>query len=417
MKHQKGQIFRSGKNWYGRWRRDELVSPKELSKTERRELEAKGVLKPNDSSKILVRRQHCEKLAEYGDRYRSKKDVQPILDTKLLPANDGREDPKSTLSVTDYAENYFLPYTEKELKKSTAYGYQQIFRIYLKARLTSIALRDFRCVDATNLLADIHEHHRIGKKSLRHCKALLSTIFMHAKRAGVLDGANPVADAGIPRAAKASAPTYAYSAEEVLAMLDALTGVAKTAIALMFFAGLRPGESRAMRWSDYDGKILRVRQSMWRLHVSEPKTNASIASVPVCQTLREVLEESPRQSEFVLCSPNGKRPVDLHNLASRVIVPRLLRCAKCDKAKKGHDEKADHAFEQLPVWRGYYSLRRGCATLVTSLDSALAAKGLLRHTDLATTSKHYIKDIPIETLRAAEKMDALFQKSSSSAPN
>ena len=40
-----------------------------------------------------------------------------------------------------------------------------------------------------DLLADIHEHHGIGKKSLRHCKALLSTIFMHAKRAGVLDGA------------------------------------------------------------------------------------------------------------------------------------------------------------------------------------------------------------------------------------
>jgi integrase len=416
MKTQRGQIFKSGESWYGRWRRDELVAVSDLTKAERLELETRGVLTADhDGSKVVVRRQHCEKLATCSDTYRCKSDCQPILDGKLVAINEGKENPESTLTVGDYAENYFLPYAKSELKESTHHGYAGIFKTYLKPRLATIALRDFRTVDMTNLLAEILKCHGLGKKSLRHCKSLMGTIFSHAKNAGVLDGANPIRESRIPKKARASAPTYAYSAEEVFAMLDALVGVAKTAVALGYFGGLRPGEMRGLRWSDFDGKLLHICRSMWRLHLNEPKTEASVASVPVCQTLREILEKAKRESEYILASPTG-RPVDLRNLAYRVIVPRLLRCAKCDKNKKGHDEQADHAFQQLPAWRGWYALRRGCATLVTTLDSAIAAKGMLRHTDISTTSKHYIKDVPAETLRAAERMDALFQRSNS-APN
>jgi integrase len=40
------------------------------------------------------------------------------------------------------------------------------------------------------------------------------------------------------------------------------TGIAATA--LMFFAGLRPGEARGICWEHYDGKRLFVTQSVWR---------------------------------------------------------------------------------------------------------------------------------------------------------
>jgi integrase len=97
----------------------------------------------------------------------------------------------------------------------------------------------------------------------------------------VLDGENPAADVGIPRAAEASKPTHAYTAEEVFAMLNSLQGTAKTAVALIYFCGLRPGEARAARWEDYDGKTLRIRASMWRKHTTLPKTTDSVAPVPV----------------------------------------------------------------------------------------------------------------------------------------
>jgi integrase len=249
----------------------------------------------------------------------------------------------------------------------------------------------------------------LSRKSLRHCKALLSTVFTHAKRAGVLDGENPAQDAGIPRAAEASKPTHAYSAEEVLLMLDALEGIARVAIALIYFCALRPGEARAARWEDYDGKTLRIRASMWRTHTTLPKTAESVAPVPIAETLRDILAESRRESGYILASPLGK-PVDLHNLASRVVIPALSLCGECGKVQKGHEESG-HEFQTLPEWHGWYALRRRLATLATSLDSQLAAKSLLRHSNVQTTQQFYIKSVPADALRAVERMDALFQKS------
>jgi integrase len=410
---QKGQIFRSGKSWYGRWRRDEPVHVEDLNVEERERFDKLRLVA--DGSKVIVRRQHCEQLCEFGDRYRSKKDVQPLLDAKLLRENENRDSPESTLSVADYAENHFLPYAKRELKQSTAYGYKNIFRIYLKPRLANIALRDFRCVDATRLLSDIHQNHGLGKKSLRHCKALLSTIFTHAKRGGVLDGENPAQDAGVPRAAKASVPTHAYSAEEVFAMLAVLTGVAKKAVALMYFCGLRPGEARAVRWEDYDGKVIRVHSSMWRTHLTAPKTAESVAPVPVAEMLRDILAETRCESGFILSSPTGK-PVDLHNLAYRVVVPTLALCAECRQPKKEHDDSA-HEFQSLPKWIGWYGFRRGLATLASSVDSRMAAKSLLRHSNIATTDAFYIKSVPADAMRAVATIDALFKKSADQVPN
>ncbi|HXZ11860.1 MAG TPA: site-specific integrase [Candidatus Sulfotelmatobacter sp.] len=422
---QRGHIFKKNRAWFGRWRRDERV-------------------RDADGNWSIERRQHCEKLCDYGGKYRSKEDVQPLLDRKLQPLNEGRESPESTLSVAEYGDKHFLPYADRELKPSTAEGYRALWRMYLRPWLTKekISLRDFRCADATDMLKAIHDEHHLNRKSLRNCKALLSTIFTHAKRTGVLDGGNPVQGAGIPRAAERGKPTHAYSADEVLLMLDALHGIARTAVALIYFCGLRPGEARAARWEDYDGKTLRIRASVWRTHTTLPKTAESVAPVPVAETLAEILRESQRESGYILapppevtipahaiCAECRKRkwehkdsgheftplPVDLHNLAARVVVPALSVCAECRKPEQEHGD--GHEFKRLVEWHGWYALRRGLATLATSIDSQLAAKSLLRHSNVQTTQQFYIKSIPEDALRAIEKVDALFQKTTGAAVN
>ena len=362
--HQKGYLFIKGNAWYGRWREDVLVDGR------------------------VVRRQRCEKLADYSDRYRCKSDALPLLDAKLKPLNEGKSSPQGTLTVAEYFEKFFLPHAEAELKPSTAYGYKSLWQIYLAGRLRHAVLRDFRCADATNLLADIYRERGVGRKTLRSCKALLSAVFAHAKQQGAFDGLNPIQDAGIPRAARPSEPTHAVTPDEVAAMLDALTGTARVAVALTFFCALRPGETRGARWGDYDGRRLHIRRSVWRTRETEPKTQGSAAAVPVCGTLAAILAESRNGSSgYILDSPSGK-PVDLHNLANRVVIPALRKAGMC--------------------WYGWRALRTGAATLAASVESAMAAKGLLRHANLSTTTRNYIRDVPEETLRAMEKVDALF---------
>ena len=99
------------------------------------------------------------------------------------------------------------------------------------------------------------------------------------------------------------------------------------------------------------------------------------------------MNENRQAGGFILSGPSGK-PANLNDLARRVVIPALRKAG-------------------IP-WHGWYSLRRGIATLAVSVESAQAAKSLLRHANIATTQQHYIKDSPVKTRRAVEKIAALF---------
>jgi integrase len=120
---------------------------------------------------------------------------------------------------------------------------------------------------------------------LKHIKSFPSGVFTYAKNQGLIDGAHPIRDAMIPKKAAISQETHAATTDEVLAIMDALDKAgeqkARAAVALMFFAGLRPGEARGICWEDYDGKRLVVRQSIWHTHATAPKRRQAAQSL--CQ--------------------------------------------------------------------------------------------------------------------------------------
>lgn len=341
-----------------------------------------------------------------------------MLVEKLRPINEGRTSPESTLTVSDFVEKYYLPFVEENYKPSTLAGYKSTWEMYLAGRLGRVILRDFRTVNAATLLAEIHRTHGLGRVTLNHIKTLLSGVFTYAKNQGVLDGINPIRDAMIPKKAAAPQETHAATLEEVLAIMHVLEKSeehkARAAVALMFFTGLRPGEARGARWEDFNGRTLTVRQSVWHTHTTTPKTPGSAKPVPVIEPLASILAKLRQKdgnpaSGPILRGVKGK-PLDLHNLASRVVRPTLKRCAVCNESESDH-EKADHDFrlnESLPKWHGWYALRRGVATAVTALSKdSLAAKGLLRHSSISTTQRHYIKDVPSTTLDAMKLLETL----------
>lgn len=372
-RHQDGYIFRKGGAWYLRYYEPDAAGE---------------------------RRQGCRKLADYSDRYRCESDVRSLAEAFLRPLNEGKFSPQSTLTVAEYVDSYYLPYAKSEHRPSTYAGYATLWDTYLADRLKKISLRDFRCVDATSLLAEIHRQHNLGRTTLKHIKSLLSAIFTYAKRQGVLDGGNPVRDAGIPSKAAPPLETHAATPDEVLAMLERLNGTAKAAIALAFFAGLRPSEVRGVRWEDYDGKRLMIRQAIWHTHTNEPKTRGSMSSVPIIEPLRSILTTLLRVDKNPASGPilrgRSGKPLNLDNLAKRVIIPALQ--------------------EAKLQWHGWYSLRRGIATLVSSIEKdPLAAKGLLRHSSVATTLEHYIKEVPEITLKALIKVESLCNQGATGA--
>ena len=371
MRQQKGYIKKSHGAWFGVWYQDELS---------------------NDGT--VKRVQKSRKLAECCEAYRSKRDVRPLLDEILAPLNAGRCNVRSTMLLSQFVEQDWLPTCEQQLRPATLRGYRFHWEKYLKPYIGSLPLREVRAVTGTDLLARL-QRQGIGHRTLRYVKAVGSAICSRALAYSILEGSNPFALAELPKRQGKRAAKPMTTMQDIWAMLQVLHDVkARAAIALTFFGGLVPSEARGALWENYDGQSLKIMQSVWRKHVGPTKTEAREAPIPIVEPLRRILEELKATDGNPLSGPilRGKKaqPLNLDNLSRRVIKPAL------DKAG-------------IP-WHGFRPNRTGISTIATALakDNGLAAKGLLRHSQLATTERNYIQTIPTETLAAMAALEREF---------
>lgn len=136
-------------------------------------------------------------------------------------------------------------------------------------------------------MQEIARQNDLSRDTLKQLKSLLSAIFKHAKRQGFIDGVNPMQDVSIPKARK-SAPTYAYSLDEINRIECARQTLSHNRRGRCIL-GLRRSEIQGLRWSDYDGSVLRVERSVWEGIADDTKTEGSNGSVPVISTLAKRL--------------------------------------------------------------------------------------------------------------------------------
>jgi integrase len=179
-------------------------------------------------------------------------------------------------------------------------------------------------------------------------------------------------------------------------------------VALACFLGMRPGEIQGLQWGDIstDGWI-HIRRAVVRRVVGETKTRLKAGAgtlcscglpVSTCQRLPliepvRVILDAWRDTCYGNVNVTGwvfenrmGRPADLWDLNRRIIKPVL--------------EAQDVEF------KGLYPGRRGAATILTELTGdAVAAQQLLRHSDLAVTTKSYIQMIPEALMKAAKLLE------------
>jgi integrase len=348
-RHQVAYIFRKGNGWYLRYY-DEVVG--------------------NDGKS--TRKAKCRKLADYGGKYRSKSSVKTIAEEFLKPLNDGFHTPRSAMTLRAYGENVYLPYVKDDKRPSTYDGYRKMWFRYLST-CTDVPLRSFGTFECESLLSAIAKKYGVSTTTLKHIKNLLSGIFRHAIRTGTVRTANPVRDTSVPKG-KASKETYAYSLKEIRMMLNVLLGAERTIVAVAAFTGLRRGELRGLRLSDYDGEVLKIQRSVWKKHVGPPKGKRGTGSVPVIPFLKAILDEhiDVYQPKEYLFENQHEGVVDLDYLSVKVIKPALLAAGVS--------------------WHGWHACRRGIATNLHRLgvpDITIAA--ILRHCNVSVTRASYIK--------------------------
>jgi integrase len=340
----------------------------------------------------------------------------PILEQ----INQERYAPETAVSLRDFVERIYLPRMEQQKRPSTARGYRDIWKHHLKARSTGLWMREIRTCDIQRILDDIAQTGLLSSNSLRHIKSQISGIFSHAKQQGYFDGENPARNTAIPPA-RQSAETYAYSLEEIGQILALLQEPAATIFAVAAFTGARRGEIRGLMWENYKDGEIQITRSIWKGHVTEPKTRKSRGAIPVIAPLARRLEFHRLRcgnptSGAMFPNLNGL-PMDLGNVLNRAILPELNRCAVCGKSKTecgkpdAEDEVPEHKFvrdESRPEWHGWHAARRGLGTNLYRLGvPEKTIQAILRHANVSTTNTYYIKSAADDTRAAMAKLESL----------
>jgi integrase len=370
---------------------------------------------------------------EYGGDYRTAKSVRPFVQELLAPLNTGLLNSQSTMLVTEFVDRVYLPeHVTKKLRPASLKQYRDVWQNHLKPRMGKLTLRGFRTLHGEQMLAKIAEQTKLGRSSLRHCKAFLSGAFKQAKRLGILDGVNLIMDVSIPHAPEAEEDTYAYNLGEIKAILAVLGEPAWTIILTAALTGLRKSELRGLAWENFDGKELSVKRSVWGTKklaeklergssawggvANEPKTKRSRASIPVVKQLADALEAHRlragklTQPGLPIFQAGNGQPLNLDNLPRRVIPPALSRCAVCRQPEAEHKAEG-HLFQRdnsLPEWHGWHAFRRGLATNLHALGvDDKTIQGILRHSNIGITQNIYIKSVNESQVSA---MDSLSEK-------
>lgn len=389
---QQGSIFESHGSWYVRW----------WEKVQQQD----GSLKWKNPSHRLASKRDFPKKSE----------VMPLFKEFMDRVNRTAKSPNAGITIVDFFENVYIPAMTGRLENSTAKGYKDAWRCHIRDRVTG-RVRDFRTVDGENLMSEIEAANKTETDDLahgtyKHIKVTLSAMFTFAKRKGIYDGVNPMTGVTIPKGKKHGRKRLAYSLEEVEKHLELFSGsepivistedgpytpdisqaVVRAVIGVAAFAGLREGEIRGQWWEDDEGGILNIRRSVWRTHVKyETKTHEDEEDpgvVPIIKSLRLVLDAIKPEIASGWMFPNTiGGALDLDNLADRVIKPVFK--------------------ENGLKWKGWQAYRRGLATNLKRLgvpDTVIQA--ILRHEDVSTTQRFYIKTVREDVTTAMKQLEA-----------
>ena len=345
-------------------------------------------------------------LEEHQRLKRPPKYVEKLQAEFMETVNATTAHPEMCSTIGQFVESNWLPFIREHDSSSTVTTYTYYWTHLLKPRCGSKLVRDYTTQQAEQMMHEIGRHHpKMRKATLHKLRSILSGIFKRAIGQGCRPGHNPIREVTPPKGLP-SQPTHAYTLPEIRGLLGDVTDeIARVMIALAGYCGLSKSEIAGLNWEAYDGKgEISVTSSVVNGVRGETKTEARKNSVPVIQPVRELLDlyrlrlGDPETGELpktgVMFATENHTPIDLKNIYARRIEPILSACAECGESKKKHGVK-DHEYRRRPEavqWRGWHAFRRGLGSNLNELGVPdLTIQRILRHSNVATTRKSYIK--------------------------
>ena len=165
--------------------------------------------------------------------------------------------------LTEVVERWWVDHAIADLSKSTRNGYLPVWANHIEPELGRVRVRDLTPgrVDAFRLSL---EAKGVGAPTAAKALAILSGVMRYAVIRGLVDR-NPVREVRTPRARRERfvVPHPPASVEAIrLALLRHGRLRDASLVSVLAYAGLRPGEAQALRWSDVRERTILVERAV-----------------------------------------------------------------------------------------------------------------------------------------------------------
>jgi len=143
------------------------------------------------------------------------KTVLQIAADHMKPINEATEHAQLNqhgVKVEDFFTSVYVPWTQANLRATTAMAYKKVWELYLAKHMTNRTLDEYRTHDASAVLTSLAKR-GLGHAVIGHVRALGCGIFQHAVNLGNLD-LNPWRGVKCLAKIKDRQGTHAYTKEE-----------------------------------------------------------------------------------------------------------------------------------------------------------------------------------------------------------
>lgn len=290
-------------------------------------------------------------------------------------ADQGFRQPVTQQTVGEYLDYWVTDVAPARIRPSTAQGYRDIVRLYLKPGLGGHRLSELRLRHVQGWVDEAHKS-GVSARRIQQSKQVLHRALNVALRTELVV-VNAATGVELPRYIRK--PITLWSPDQLKNFLAVASGHRwYGAFLLSAFCGLRRGEVLGLQWADVDldEGVLHVRQQLQRLpggglQLVDLKTDAGARDVPlplVVQDALRALGVEARDTSFVFRSEDGT-PVDPKNYYKSFVAL---------SQKGGLPRIALH------------HLRHGAATLIKDMGGTPKdTQELLGHAHITTTQQIY----------------------------
>lgn len=312
--------------------------------------------------------------------------------------------------------------TYKKGVVSDAY-YDDIVRKLRDIIYPEIGHKHIRDVKPMDLQSILNKHASSSKSTLTKIRSIMTEAFRQAVVEGHIS-TNPAVGIKIPIKDDDFEDTSSHRAltdeEEKLFLAVCDNHYAGTWAKMLYYCGIRPQESAALKWGDidYKNRILKVRSALKRTgKIGKPKTKAGIRDIPIDKIFFEdLIAKRPPDAtddDYIFKSNKSARgKVGGERLNHKSMRRHWLSLKRSMDIAAGAVVKDGEIVEsKLAPDLQLYCLRHTyCTHLLRAGVPINTAKYLMGHNDLRMVSKVYGHHTSDQTDKAQELLEAFREK-------